>query len=129
MLKLLKFIIGCLAFLLAVGIALAIYEHVMDGPWYMHWNAAGEKVAIGQDVRTTFDVYDEDGNLIDTAPGWEYEGAKPNAYIRGKDGELRLRDPIELPRWMGVSNKLLHPLLLAGHFVVDNIMEFFDRLT
>jgi hypothetical protein len=127
--KLFKFVLGCLVFLFAVGIALAIYEHIIDGPWYMYRNSAGDKVAIGQDVRTTFDVYDEDGSLIDTAPGWEYEGAAPNAYIKGKDGKLRFRDPIDMPQWIDTTDKILHPLLLAGHFVVDYVVDFFGKLT
>jgi hypothetical protein len=126
--KLLKFLIGCVIFVIAFSIVAAAYERIEGGPWYTYVNASGSRVVIGQDVRTSYDVYDEDGNLVDTAPAWKFENEASNSYIRNKDGKLRLKEPVPLPRWMGITNAVLQPFLKLGHFVVDHVVDFFAKL-
>jgi hypothetical protein len=127
--KLLKFIIGIIVFLIVICIVGAAYETWNNGPWYTYRNAAGERLIIGQNVRTTYDVYDEQGNRIDTVPGWAFEGAAPNSLIKNSKGELRFKDPQLLPQWMEITNAVLQPFLAAGHFVVDHVMELFGKIT
>jgi hypothetical protein len=128
MLKLIKFLIGCVVFFIAFGIVAAAYEQFNGGPWYTMVNASGDRVIMGQNVRTTYQVYDEKGTLIDTVPGWKFENEAPNSLVKDSDGTLHFKSPQQMPQWMEITNTVLQPFLKAGHFVVDNVILFFKQL-
>jgi hypothetical protein len=129
MFKLLKFFIGCVVFFLAVSIVVAAYERWNGDAWYSYKNAAGERLIIGQTERTTFQVFDENGNLVDTVPGWQFKGAAPNSYIKDSSGKLRFKTPPVLPKWMEITDTVLQPFLSVGHAIVDNVVNFIVKMT
>jgi hypothetical protein len=126
--KLFKFIIGLVIFLLAVGIVGAGYELYSGGPWYTYKNYLDEHVIFGQDVRTTYQVYDESGKLIDTIPAYKFQDEAPNAFIKGSNGVLRDKDPVKLPGWISTTNVVMNPLLKVGHYIDDNVVNFAKSL-
>jgi hypothetical protein len=126
--KLFKFLMGCVIFLVAFSIVAAAYERFNGGPWYTFVNAGGDRVIMGQDVRTTYNVYNADGKLVDTVPGWKFEDQAPNSYVRDNKGELHYQDPVLFPKWLKITETALYPFLKAGHFIVDNVVNFFKML-
>lgn len=129
MLKLFKFMLGCVIFFVAFSIVAAAYEQFNGGPWYTFVNASGDRVIMGQDVRTTYQVYDGQGKLIDNVPGWKFESEAPNSLVKDSDGTLHFKNPQQLPVWMKITNTVLQPFLKTGHFIVDNVLIFIRGIT